>query len=237
MKILSVDTSSKNCSVAIVEVDKGIFNPLIVKNSDDERTHSQKLMPMIDECFKASGLTLNNINLIACCVGPGSFTGIRIGVASMKAFSDAKDISVVPVTALESLAYNISNKGYIIPIIDAKNSNVYSSIFLNTDIYSRIHEDVADTIDNIIQEFHSCIGSDNKDIYFVGDGSIKYKDLIISKFGCSHLYFANENTQTSLSLAMCAYNKYLNGIYGDSNFITPIYLRKSQAERNANGEK
>ena len=78
MKILAVDTSSKNCSVSIVEVDENEnFEIIAQDNNEDERTHSVKLMPMIDNMFKSSNLSLDNIDLLACCLGPGSFTGIR----------------------------------------------------------------------------------------------------------------------------------------------------------------
>ena len=94
MKILAVDTSSKNCSVSIVEVDENEnFEIIAQDNNDDERTHSVKLMPMIDNMFKSSNLSLDNIDLLACCLGPGSFTGIRIGIATVKAFADAKKYS------------------------------------------------------------------------------------------------------------------------------------------------
>lgn len=86
LKILSIDTSSKICTVCIYEDN----NVLIELNNDDERTHSQKLMPMIQKTFESVNLTLNDINLIACAKGPGSFTGIRIGIATAKAFSDVK---------------------------------------------------------------------------------------------------------------------------------------------------
>ena len=108
MKILAIDTSSKNCSVSIVEVQENKkFNIIAQENSDDERTHSVKLMPMVDDMLKKSNLSLNDIDLLACCLGPGSFTGIRIGIATIKAFADAKNIPTVGVTSLESLAYNI----------------------------------------------------------------------------------------------------------------------------------
>ena len=82
-------------------------------------------MPLIDELFKDTNLTLDNIDLLACSQGPGSFTGIRIGIATIKAFADAKNIPVVGVTSLESLAYNITESGLIVSLIDAKNENVY----------------------------------------------------------------------------------------------------------------
>lgn len=237
MKILAIDTSSKNCSVAIVEIEKEKFNIINFKNSDDERTHSQKLMPMIKESFEDSGLTLDNIDLLACCVGPGSFTGIRIGVATVKAFADAKNIPVVGITSLESLAYNVFDKGYIIPLIDAKNNNVYSSLFLHDNSYSLELEHVADNIDIILDKFSSYINNNNKDVYFVGDCIDEYKELIMQKFNNIKINFAENNIQSGLSLTKCAYNKYLSGIYGDSNCLSPIYLRKSQAERTANEQK
>ena len=105
MRILAVDTSSKNCSVSIVEVDNDKnFKIIAEENNNDERTHSVKLMPMIDNIFKSSNLILDNIDLLACCLGPGSFTGIRIGIATVKAFADAKNIPTVGITSLESLA-------------------------------------------------------------------------------------------------------------------------------------
>ena len=86
MRILAIDTSSKICSVCILE-----DNQLIIeKHNNDEKTHSQKLMPLIDMTFKESNLCLNDIDLLACCQGPGSFTGIRIGISTVKAFADVK---------------------------------------------------------------------------------------------------------------------------------------------------
>ena len=197
MKILAVDTSSKNCSVAIVEVDENNnFNVLAFENSDDEKTHSQKLMPIIDNVFKSTNLSLKDMDLLACCVGPGSFTGIRIGIATMKAFAD-----------------------------------VYSALFDTS--YKQIGENISDNIDNSINLYKKYI--ENKKVTFVGDGSIIYKDLLTSTLS-NELVFSNNNTQSSISLAKCAYNKYLLGLYGDSNNLSPLYLRKSQAERSKDGE-
>ena len=212
MKILAVDTSSRNCSVSIVEVDKNKnINVIAQGNNDDERTHSVKLMPMIDNMFKTSNLSLDNIDLLACCLGPGSFTGIRIGIATMKAFADVKNIPTVGVTSLESLAYNIEENATICPIIDCKNNNVYSAMFeLKDNTYVKIGDNIADTIE---------------------DGSVLHKDLILEKFANKDIRFSDKNIQSSVSLARCAYDKYLKGEYGDSSNISPLYLRKSQAER------
>ena len=230
MRILAVDTSSKNCSVAIVEVDENKnYNIIAFENSDDEKTHSQKLMPIVDKVFKEHNLTLKDMDLLACCVGPGSFTGIRIGIATMKAFADVTNIKTVSVTSLESLSYNIEEDGIIIPIIDCKNNNVYSAIFSReNNTYKQIGENISDNIDNAISLYKA--NAENKNITFVGDGSILYKDLLNSRLS-NKLIFSNKNTQSSISLAKCAYAKYLEGLYGDSNNLSPLYLRKSQAER------
>ena len=230
MRILAVDTSSKNCSVAIVEVyENKNYNIIAFENSDDEKTHSQKLMPIVDKVFKEHNLTLKDMDLLACCVGPGSFTGIRIGIATMKAFADVTNIKTVSVTSLESLSYNIEEDGIIIPIIDCKNNNVYSAIFSReNNTYKQIGENIADNIDNAIRLYKA--NAENKNITFVGDGSILYKDLLTSRLS-NKLIFSNKNTQSSISLAKCAYAKYLEGLYGDSNNLSPLYLRKSQAER------
>lgn len=235
MRILAVDTSSKNCSVAIVEVyENKNYNIIAFENSDDEKTHSQKLMPIVDKVFKEHNLTLKDMDLLACCVGPGSFTGIRIGIATMKAFADVTNIKTVSVTSLESLSYNIEEDGIIIPIIDCKNNNVYSAIFSReNNTYKQIGENIADNIDNAISLYKA--NAENKNITFVGDGSILYKDLLTSSLS-NKLIFSNKNTQSSISLAKCAYAKYLEGLYGDSNNLSPLYLRKSQAERAIDGK-
>ena len=235
MRILAVDTSSKNCSVAIVEVyENKNYNIIAFENSDDEKTHSQKLMPIVDKVFKEHNLTLKDMDLLACCVGPGSFTGIRIGIATMKAFADVTNIKTVSVTSLESLSYNIEEDGIIIPIIDCKNNNVYSAIFSKeNNTYKQIGKNISDNIDNAIRLYKANV--ENKNITFVGDGSILYKDLLTSKLS-NKLIFSNKNTQSSISLAKCAYAKYLEGLYGDSNNLSPLYLRKSQAERAIDGK-
>lgn len=230
MKILAIDTSSKICSVSILE-DK---NVILEKHSDDEKTHSQKLMPLIDELFSETNLALNNIDLLSCCLGPGSFTGIRIGIATVKAFADAKNIPVVGVTSLESLAYNIQKNGLIASLIDAKNDNVYYSLFsFDGDKYSQIGDYSADTIQNILDT----LSIYDDPILFVGDGAIAHKSKILSTIKNPNFASESENLQTSISIGKSAYTKFKLGLSGDSNSILPIYLRKSQAERQLDGEK
>ena len=242
MKILAIDTSSKVCSVAITEDT----NKIIELNSDDEKTHSVKLMPMVDEVLRTSNLSLDNIDLLACCVGPGSFTGVRIGIATVKAFSDAKNLPVVGVSSLEGLAYNLIEKStpatklsntLFCSIIDAKNNNVYCGLYrYYNNCLNQITDLIAEDINAVISKINTIITTfDNQfnNISFVGDGSIVYRDLLKSEFKNIPINFANElkNNANSISIAIAGCIKYRNGNYGNSNTLSPIYLRKSQAER------
>ena len=128
MKILSIDTASNICGVSILENK----NPICTLDSDTGRTHSENLMPMIDSAFKKTNFSLNDIDLIVCDKGPGSFTGIRIGIATVKAFVDSKNIDFVGIDSLLNLAYNVKKvygdnfSGLVCSIIDCKNKSLLS---------------------------------------------------------------------------------------------------------------
>ena len=230
MKILAIDTSSKICSVSILE-DK---NVIIEKHNDDEKTHSQKLMPLIDELFKESNLTLDNIDLLACSQGPGSFTGIRIGISTVKAFADVKNIPIIGVTSLESLAYNVTNPGLIATLIDAKHDNVYFALYeLKDGKYTTVINPVSDSISNVIESLKKYDGK----IIFVGDGSEVHKDLISSEFSDYVLSSSEQNIQTSISVGKSAFDKYNSFDYKKEFTLSPIYLKKSQAEINLENSK
>ena len=246
MKILALDTSSKNASVAIVE-DNTV---LIELNNNDEKTHSQKLMPMIDEAFAKANLSLDDVDLIACGLGPGSFTGVRIGIATAKAFSDCKQIPCVGICSLESLAYNLNEEGYICTLINANHDNVYAGFFhivtknrnlqtLESDFtFLDLKDDNGNLCGNSLLNFlennvHVLL-PDNSPIYFVGDAVDLYNNFLhnLPFIQNEKAILASEHchTLTSISTAKVGYTKYQNGDYGNSNVLTPIYLRKSQAE-------
>ena len=225
MKILAIDTSSNICSVSILEDNK----LLIEKHNDDQKTHSQKLMPLIDETLREVNLQLSDINLLACCQGPGSFTGIRIGISTVKAFADVKNIPIIGVTSLESLAYNIKTEGLIASIIDAKHDNVYFALYeLKNNSYNLICNPISDNINNVIK----ILKQYSNKITFVGDGSIVHKELLDAKFNNCSFASDLENIQTSISVALAAYDKFNNSSYEPTFTLSPIYLKKSQAEIN-----
>lgn len=265
MNILAIDTSSKNASVAITKNEE----KLIELNNEDEKTHSQKLMPMIDEAFQKTGLSLNEIGLVVCCLGPGSFTGVRIGIATAKAFADSKNIIVTGVSSLEELAYNLNTEGYVCSLIDAGHGNFYTGFFkIEKDLNNRLQtvqenltflnlQDESGKIsENKLIEFLQNNMKKNESfekakittaskinktdekrevIYFVGNAIEIYEDLFQSlkhKVDTYEIKLANhnQNITSGITLAQVGYTKYKNGQYGNSDILSPVYLRKSQAE-------
>ena len=216
MKILSISTSSNIASVAISENDKCILE----LNVNNNKTHSETLMPLISDLLSQTGINLSQIDLIACDIGPGSFTGIRIGIASAKAISEILNIPIIDVSSLEALAYNIQNKNCktICSLIDAKNNQVYCGIFDNK--YNLLEDYLANDINTIINSINKYT-----DIIFVGDGTITHKNILnISDFNYENIIHAK-------NIAKCAYNKYKLNYTQTADSITPLYLKQSQAER------
>lgn len=225
MKILSIDTASNLCTVAVLE-DYECKEEIIV---DDARNHSEKIMPVIEEALNKTNLNLTDIDLIVCDKGPGSFTGIRIGVGTVLAFKDSLNIPCIGVSSLEALAYNVKNNGIICSIIDAKNENVYFGLFVKNDIYKQIDDFSFLSIDEVILKLKKY---DN--ITFVGDGVLVYKELLKNNLNsCS---FCDKNNLSSYSLALAGINKYKYN-YNTNNNLMPLYLRKSQAERALENKK
>lgn len=222
MKILSIDTASNLCTVAILENTKCIKEITV----NDARNHSEKIMPVIEQALKETNLSLKNINLIVCDKGPGSFTGIRIGVGTVLAFQDSLNIPCVGISSLEAIAYNIPQDGLICSLIDAKNNNVYYGLFKHSDNkYSQIGTLDFKTIDDTIFTLKSQLTT-NTPIYFVGDGAIVNKTLIETNI--TNCIFTEKNNLSSYSLGIAGYNTYMQE--GNTS-VMPLYLRKSQAER------
>ena len=209
MKILCIDTSSKLCSVAILE-NTTLINKLELDNG---LTHSETLMPLIKNLLESCNLSLNDIDLLVSDVGPGSFTGIRIGVATCKAFSDSLNIPCVGISSLEVLAYNIKNDGIICSTIDCKNDNCYFALYeLENEIYNILEDPCAKSVDEVLDLLNKQYS--NKTIEFVGDG-------IPSK--STNCYLNVEN------LGLAGYKKFINNNKVGEE-ILPLYLKKPQAQ-------
>lgn len=218
MKILAIDTSSPICSVAILEDD----NLIDEINLDDGRTHSENLMPLIDSVLKRNSLDIKDIEMLSCCVGPGSFTGIRIGVATIKPMAEVLNIKIASVTSLEVLAKNVENAETIVSLIDARNNQVYCGIF--DEKYNKKEEYLADDINNVIEVLKKY-----ENIALTGNGTILHKELLMQNLNNPN--FCSENKQSAKNCGKIGYKKFIENNLCNSDTIIPIYLRKSQAER------
>lgn len=224
MKILSITTSSKICGVAILE-DTSIIKEINLNNG---LTHSQSLMPLIKQIFDETNLTLSDMDLLISDIGPGSFTGIRIGISTIKAFADSLGIKSIGVSALDSLTYNCENMGVICSLIDAKKNNVYCEIYeniLNSASSHVVRRNASfENIDNLILELNKI--DPNYNITFVGDGAISYKDTILKYLPSSNFISNND-----LSASKVGFAGFYNYTCGKFNDLSPLYLRKSEAEK------
>ena len=221
LKILSLTTSSKICSAAILEDDE-IIKEVITNN---KITHSVTLMPMIDNLFKNVNYKLADMDLIVCDVGPGSFTGIRVGAATTKAFSDALSINAIGISSLEALAYNVKQEGIICSIIDAKHDNVYVGIFENINGKHILKEDLdIKNIDELIEELKDKYYIE-QNIIFVGDGIDVYKEKILNAL--SKVKISSDNMISAINIARAGMDHLVDNKY---NEVLPLYLRKTQAE-------
>ena len=224
MKILSIDTASNICGVSILEDNNLICN----LDQDTGRTHSENLMPMIEQAFSQTDFTLKDINLLVCDKGPGSFTGIRIGIATTKAFHDSLCIPCIGVNSLEAFAYSIKQDGYIVSLLDCKNNNCYFALYERKNAeYHEIISPSADTIENALKICQQSITS-SQSINFVGDGATLYQDIICHQFENSILATPENNLLNSYYVGLAGLDKFRkNG----SEEILPLYLKKPQAQR------
>ena len=241
MKILSIDTSSDICGVSILENKDSI----ITLDNNTGRTHSENLMPMVKTAFDNTNLCLKDIDLIVCNVGPGSFTGIRIGIASAKAFHDSLQIPCVGVSSLESLACNVlqekiqNNINFnttpphlVCSILDCKNNNCYFALYeLNRNSINALIEPECDSMDacKSILKYYLDDNFENYDITFVGDGSKTYRNQILETFSNATISEEHLDILNSYSLGICVFNKFSNGAHLEDD-ILPLYLKKPQAQ-------
>ena len=224
MKILSITTSSKICGVAILE-DTSIIKEINLNNG---LTHSETLMPLIKQIFEETNLTLSDIDLLVSDIGPGSFTGIRIGISTVKAFADSLGIPSIGVNSSDSLTYNCENMGVICSLIDAKKNNVYCEIFENilNSTFSHIVKRKASfgNIENLLLEIKEI--KPEYDITFVGDGATTYKNVILE-----YLPSAKFIDNNDLSASKVGFAGFYNYTTHNIQEVMPLYLRKSEAEK------
>lgn len=225
MIILAVDTSTNVASCAIIDDEKLLGEFTI----NDNITHSQKLLPLISDTLDRCNLDIEDIDVFAVANGPGSYTGLRIGVGTINGLAQATEKSVVGVSSLKSLAQNISvSEKLIVPIIDARRNRVFTALYSSDNGLKTILS--PDTLE--LEELLEMLDKRNENIVFIGQGTEVYKDKIIESLG-ERAYFASKsvNIAKASSVAEIALIKAKNGETQSYFDLTPDYLREAQAQR------
>lgn len=220
MIILAIDTSGPACSVAVSDGSSLRYEARAI----NKKTHSRSLMPMVEEALDKAGLALSDIGLIAVVAGPGSFTGVRIGVAAAQGMARGLNVSCIAVNALEAMARSIHCPDTVVcPIRDARAGQVYGAAFLNG---QRLIPDTAIMLNEFLNQVTAFEGR----LVFLGDGVAVNQDKILGVLGIRaeflpfHLLLPGAS-----SAALIAYERQGEAV--EPGHLMPLYLRAPQAER------
>ena len=237
MRILALDSSGLVATVAILEDDVTLAEYTV----NYKKTHSQTLLPMLDEIVKMIEFDLSTVDAIAVSGGPGSFTGLRIGAATAKGLGLALDKPLINIPTVDGLAYNLyGNTGLICPIMDARRNQVYTGLYrFENGEFQVVEEQMAIAVQDLVEKLNAY----GEKVTFLGDGVPVYKNGLMSELKVEH-YFApaHMNRQRAAALAALGSIYYKEGRSIPAGEHAPIYLRLSQAERERkekqeNGEK
>lgn len=212
--ILNIETSTKNCSVCVSRDDEVVQ---LIELDEANFSHAEKLHSFILEVLKNSGLSMKDLDAVAVSKGPGSYTGLRIGVSSAKGLCFALDVPLISISTLGSLARSISVQSdeLIIPLLDARRMEVYSAVFDSN--YYQIRETMAEIVEET--SFNNFL--QNNKVHFIGDGSLKCKSVIQSK----NAIFHEIQFPSAKEMALQSYHKYINKEFEDLAYFEPYYLK------------
>ncbi len=225
MLILAFETSAKAASVALMEGQTLLGETY----QNTGLTHSQTLLPMAQELIKNCGYAPEQIQAVAVAAGPGSFTGVRIGVAAAKGFAWGKELPCYGVSTLEAMALNLGVwDGLVVPVMDARRSQVYTATFRAREgMMERLCEDRAISLQKLGEE----LKKENQPIFLVGDGSVLCYNTLKEAVPALILPREHRMHQRAAGVALAAARKIAAGEPGDGACLQPNYLRLSQAER------
>jgi len=224
MRILSLDTATEVAACAVIENNNLLGETIL----NYKKQHSVILMPMIDSLLKNLNLSLKDIDGFVVSKGPGSFTGLRIGMATIKGLSQGTKKPFVSVSTLDALAYNMCyTSGIICPVLDALRGNVYTALYT---FEGSTLKQISDHMVVSVEELITILSQYNQPVCFIGDGIQKNKELLNSidkvSFAPSNLNIVRASSLGELGLQLLS-----QGVEESLHNSGPVYLRKSQAER------
>jgi len=211
--ILNIETATKNCSVSL---SKGGEIVAFKELNEEGFSHAEKLHGFISDVLAEANITFSDLNAVAVSKGPGSYTGLRIGVSAAKGLCFALDIPLISVNTLTSLAQSISiSEGYKIPMLDARRMEVYSAVFDNN---NQLKEDVSATIisEDSFKEF-----LENHEVHFFGDGADKCKEILAHK----NAKFIDNKFPSAKNMVTLSYLKYKKSDFENVAYFEPFYLK------------
>ena len=225
MRILALDSSGLVATVAIVEDEQTVAEYTV----NYKKTHSQTLLPMLDEIVKMTEFDLNTIDAIAVAGGPGSFTGLRIGSATAKGLGLALDKPLIHVPTVDGMAYNLFGcKGLICPIMDARRNQVYTGIYRFEHQFEVVEEQMAISVEDLIGKLNQY----DEKVTFLGDGVPVYRMLLEKGLSIEYAFApAHVNRQSAAAVGTLGMQYFMEGKLETAKEHQPDYLRVSQAER------
>lgn len=230
MKVLAIDSSGLTASVALV--DEAILIAEYTMNY--KKTHSQTLLPMIQEIVKMTDTRLEELDAIAVAGGPGSFTGLRIGSATAKGLGLALNKPIISVPTVDGLAYNYQGCEQIVcPLMDARRKQVYAGVYrFEQEKLITLVEQCAVSIEEIINQAEMIARQEKRKLVFLGDGVQVHRDYIDAHMQTEHIYApAHLSGQRAGAVGICAIQLAKSGKMESAEEHKPEYLRLSQAER------
>lgn len=228
MLILALDSTAQVGSVALCEDEKLIAEYTV----NTGHTHSETLLPMVESVLKIAGYTVDDVNLFVCTAGPGSFTGVRIGAATVKGMAFGKDKPCIGVSTLEALARGGAVlDGILCPAMNARRQQVYNALFdCDGKALTRLCDDRALAISDLGEELTEKYP--DRPVYLMGDGAKLVYDALSESLG-ERLVMLPERLlhQSGYNTALCGLRLYREGVRATDAELAPVYLRPSQAER------
>ncbi|MCK8826168.1 tRNA (adenosine(37)-N6)-threonylcarbamoyltransferase complex dimerization subunit type 1 TsaB [Natroniella acetigena] len=224
MLVLAVDSSTKVGSVSLVSTERLVAESLLHL----DQTHSQRLMPQLIDLVDRSGYELDDLDGIAVALGPGSFTGTRIGVVTAKTLAQSLGLSIVGISTLKAMAYSLKyTSGYICPVIDARRKRVFTGLYRTSDEQLRAEtEEALLAIDDLITELSSV----QEEIYFVGEIIQEYRAQISEQIEGTHFITNKFSLPQAGAVGELGIERLVAGDEDQLFELTPNYLKRSQAE-------